>query len=125
MNSSRTYPDSARTPEAYYASGIIYQNYKHDNRAALKSYHDLVVKFPHHPVSSNAAFLLGFIYENDFHQLDSAKAAFEFFLNTYPNDALSSSARLELSNLGKDPAQVLMERQHHPDVGRNRAEKNQ
>ncbi|MFZ1977600.1 MAG: tetratricopeptide repeat protein [Bacteroidota bacterium] len=113
------YPDSARTPEAYYALGVIYQNYKHDNRTAMKAYHDLVVKFPHHPVSPNAAFILGFMYENDFHQLDSAKAAFEFFLNNYPNDALSSSARLELSNLGKDPAQVLTERLQHPDVGKS------
>jgi hypothetical protein len=36
---------------------------------------------------------------------------------------LSSSARLELSNLGKDPAQVLSERQMHGDAVENRIEK--
>ncbi len=119
-----TYPDSTRTPEAYYAAGVIYQNYKHNNRAALNTYRDLAEKFPHHPVASNAAFLLAFIYENDFHQLDSAKAAFEYFLNTYPNDALSSSARLELSNLGKDPDQILTQKQQHSDDGKLRPQKN-
>jgi TolA-binding protein len=119
----RTYPDSVRTPEAYYAVGTIYQNYKNDNRSALNAYRDLVAKYPHHPASSNAAFLVGFMYDNNFHRTDSARAAYDLFLKNYPSDPLNADARFELGNLGKDPAQILAEQQHSKG-GKNRPGKN-
>jgi len=103
----QAYPDSVRTPEAYYALGTIYQNYKNDQHKALQFYHELVQKYPHHATSSNAAFVIGFIYNNELKQFDSARVAYAYFLEHYPNDPLAPSARFEIANLGKDPVAVL------------------
>ncbi|HOV99348.1 MAG TPA: tetratricopeptide repeat protein [Bacteroidota bacterium] len=105
------YPDSAKTQDAYYAIGYIYQNYKNEPHSAVHYYRLLVEKYPDHPTASNAAFLIGFIYANDFQQYDSARIAYEYFLQHYPNSSagLLTSARYELENLGKDPSMLLSE----------------
>jgi len=41
-----TYPDSIRTPEAYYAIGTIYQNQKKSYRQAIDYYRQLVNNSP-------------------------------------------------------------------------------
>ncbi|MCX7984178.1 MAG: tetratricopeptide repeat protein [Bacteroidetes bacterium] len=109
----RLYPDSTQTPDAYYAVGFLYQNYKNDVRTALTYYKTLVEKFPSHPTASNAAFIIGFLYANELKQYDSAKLAYELFLERYPDSpvGLIESAREELKNLGKDPTTILSEAQ--------------
>ena len=102
-----TFPDSTRTPEAYYAIGTLFQNEKKDYSRALGAYKDLVRLFPRHATASNAAFNIGFIYNNDLHQYDSAKAAYEFFIRTYPEDELVKDAQMELMYLGKTPEEIL------------------
>ncbi len=103
----RAYPDSTRTPEAYYAMATIYQNYKHSYHLAIHKFRQLVNKYPDHATSPSASFLIGFIYNNDLKNIDSARIAYEDFIKRYPTNQLVASAQFELSNLGKDPAEIL------------------
>jgi TolA-binding protein len=102
-----TYPDSARTPEAYYALGAIYQNQKRSYHLAIDFYKQLVLKFPRHATSSNAAFIIGFIYNNELKQYDSARIAYEYFIKNYPDDHLVNDAKFELSNVGKTAEEIF------------------
>jgi TolA-binding protein len=101
------YPDSTRTPEAYYAMATIYQNQKHSYHQAIQAFRQLVEKYPNHATSSNASFLIGFIYNNDLKNIDSARIAYEDFLKRYPANQLVGSVQFELNNLGKDPSEIL------------------
>ena len=103
----RAYPDSTRTPEAYYAMATIYQNYKHSYHLAIHKFRQLVNKYPDHATSPSASFLIGFIYNNDLKNIDSARIAYEDFIKQYPTNQLVASAQFELSNLGKDPSEIL------------------
>jgi len=101
------YPDSVRTPEAWYAIGSIYQNQKHSYHQAIQAFRQLVEKYPNHATSSNASFLIGFIYNNDLKNIDSARIAYEDFLKRYPANQLVGAVQFELNNLGKDPGDIL------------------
>jgi TolA-binding protein len=101
------YPDSARTPEAVYAVGTIYQNQKHSYRQAIQTFRFLVEKYPNHATAPNASFLIGFIYNNELKNIDSARMAYEEFLKRYPANQLTGSVQFEISNLGKDPSEIL------------------
>ena len=101
------YPDSARTPEAVYAIGTIYQNNKHSYHQAIQSFRLLAEKYPNHATAANASFLIGFIYNNELKNTDSARIAYEYFLKRYPTNQLVESVKFELGNLGKDPAEIL------------------
>jgi TolA-binding protein len=101
------YPDSARTPEAVYAIGAIYQNQKHSYHQAIQSFRHLAEKYPDHATAPNASFLIGFIYNNELKNIDSARIAYEYFLKRYPTNQLVESVQFELGNLGKDPAEIL------------------
>jgi TolA-binding protein len=101
------YPDSNRTPEAYYAMATIYQNHKKLYHQAIHSFRQLIEKYPNHATSSSASFLIGFIYNNDLKNVDSARIAYEDFIKRYPTNQLVVSAQFELSNLGKDPSEIL------------------
>jgi TolA-binding protein len=103
----KMYPDSARTPEAVYAIGVIYQNHKHQFPLAIQAFRLLLDKYPSHATTPNAAFLIGFIYNNDLKNIDSARLAYEDFLKRFPSNQLAQSVQFELSNLGKDPAEIL------------------
>ena len=105
----KAYPDSVRTPEAYYAIGSIYQNRKQSYHPAIQAFRQLVEKYPNHLSASSASFLIGFIYNNELKNIDSARIAYEDFIRRYPNDHLAESAQFELNNLGKDPAEILKE----------------
>lgn len=102
-----TYPDSARTPEAWYAIGIIYQNHKQSYHQAIQAFRQLVDKYPNHATSSSASFLIGFIYNNDLKNIDSARIAYENFIKRYPDNQLADDAQFELSNLGKSPDEII------------------
>ncbi len=103
----KVYPDSARTPEAVYAIGIIYQNYKRSYHQAIQTFRFLVEKYPNHATASHASFLIGFVYNNELKNIDSARIAYEDFLKKYPTNRLVESVKFELNNLGKDPAEIL------------------
>jgi TolA-binding protein len=101
------YPDSTRTPEAYYAIATIYQNHKKSYHLAIHTFRQLVEKYPNHATSPSASFLIGFIYNNDLKNIDSARIAYEDFIKRYPTNQLVVSAHFELNNLGKDPSEIL------------------
>jgi TolA-binding protein len=106
----KAYPDSSQSPKALYAIGAIYQNDKHSYHEAIQSFRRLVEKYPNHATASNASFLIGFIYNNDIKNIDSARIAYEDFLQRYPADHLVDPVKFELSNLGKDPEEILKAR---------------
>jgi TolA-binding protein len=102
----KAYPDSVRTPEAYYAIGSIHQNSKRYHQA-VDFYRQLASRYPEHGTSPNAAFLIGYIYNNELKQYDSAKTAYEYFLKRYPSYRLAGDAKIELENLGKSPEEIF------------------
>jgi TolA-binding protein len=104
---AKTYPDSARAPEAVYALGAIYQNHKRSYHESIQAFRLLVEKYPNHATAANASFLIGFIYNNDLKNIDSARIAYVDFIKRYPANQLVTSAQFEMSNLGKDPTEVL------------------
>ncbi len=103
----KAYPDSARTPEAFYAIATIYQNHKKEYQQAIRTFRQLMEKYPTHATAPSASFLIGFIYNNELKNVDSARIAYEDFLRRYPTNQLVTSAQFELNNLGKDPAEIL------------------
>jgi TolA-binding protein len=108
----KEYPKSEKVPEALYAIASIYQNNKQDStkhhfQKAIEAYQRLVNEYPHHATASSASFLIGFIYNNELKNTDSAKAAYEFYISRYPTSPMIESARFELSNLGREPADIL------------------
>jgi TolA-binding protein len=105
----KAYPDSSRSPEAFYAVATIYQNQKKSFHRAIEAFRQLVEKYPSHPTAPNASFQIGSIYNNDLKNLDSARIAYEDFLKKYPENQLAESARFELKNLGKSPDEILSE----------------
>jgi TolA-binding protein len=107
----KTYPDSARTPEAYYAIGTIYQNQKKSYHQAIDFYKQLVNKYPHHATSPNAAFIIGFIYNNELKQYDSARTAYENYIKEYPADHLVNDAKFEMQNLGRTPEEIFADQE--------------
>jgi len=106
------YPDSARTPEAVYAIGTLYQNHKHSFYQAIQTFRHLVEKYPTHATAPNASFMIGFIYNNDLKNIDSARIAYKEFINRYPTNQLAASAQFEMENLGKDPEELLKVQAH-------------
>jgi TolA-binding protein len=103
------YPDSTRTPEAYYAIATIYQNHQRSFHQAIQTFHKLVEKYPAHATAASASFLIGFIYNNDLKNIDSARIAYKEFIKLYPASQLVASAQFELNNLGKDASEILNE----------------
>lgn len=74
---------------------------------AIALYGQVISQMPSHPKVSTAQFMTGFIYANDIGDLGKAKAEYESFLKRYPNDELAESARMELTNLGKSPDDLI------------------
>jgi tol-pal system protein YbgF len=105
----KTYPDSSRTPEAYYAVGKILLYNKRSFNEAIQTFRQLISKFPNHATSPNALFRIGYTYHNELKNIDSARIVYEEFIRSYPSDVLVESAKFELENLGKDPDQILKE----------------
>jgi TolA-binding protein len=105
----RAYPDSVRTPEAYYAIATIYQNQKKSYHEAIQVFRQVVDKFPNHATAPSSSFLIGFIYNNDLKNVDSARIAYQDFIIKYPTNQLVGSAQFELANLGKSPDDILKE----------------
>ncbi len=103
----KTYPDSSRTPEAYYAVGTIYQNQLKSYHQAIASFRQLADKYPNHATATSALFLIGFIYNNDLKNVDSARLAYDEFLRRYPDNQLVPSVQFELKYLGKDATEIF------------------
>ncbi len=114
----KLYPDSARTPEAYYAIASILQNHKGQYAEAIQTYRQIVEKYPNNATAPSASFLIGFIYNNNLKKIDSARFAYEDFIKKYPNDQLVASAQFELANLGKSPDQILKEKSQSTQKGK-------
>jgi TolA-binding protein len=105
----KTYPDSARSPEAFYAIGVIYQNYKRSYHEAIQTFRQFIAKYPGHTLAPSASFLIGFIYNNELKNIDSARIAYNEYIRSYPSDHLVASAQFELEHLGKNPDEILKE----------------
>lgn len=101
------YPNSPKVPDALFAIGSICQNQRRDINKAIVSYRRIVQEYPSHPTASGALFLIGFLYNNELKNVDSARSAYEEYLRKYPDGPMAPSAKFELSNLGKDPNDII------------------
>ena len=101
------FPQSEKSPDAYYALGVLYQDRTKDFSKAIESYKKLYEAYPDHPTAPNALFMIGFLQHNEMKDTAAAKATYESFIERYPDSPLVSSARFELENLRKDPAEMF------------------
>ncbi|MBI1803829.1 MAG: tetratricopeptide repeat protein [Ignavibacteria bacterium] len=101
------FPTDARADSSQFRVAMIYQNELHDTRKAVHTYQRFHELFPQSGRAGTALFLSAFLYNNELHNFDSARTAYELFLQQYPNHQLAASARYELSNIGKDPSELM------------------
>jgi TolA-binding protein len=101
------HPESEHRAEALYTKAAIVQNHRKDFTTAITLYRRLAEEYPDDERSAGAMFLVGFIYHNELHNLDSARVAYEEFIRRYPESEMIPSAQFELTNLGKDPAEII------------------
>ena len=95
----KTYGDDAQAcGEALYNLGSVYDNLG-DKEASLKTYDELVEKYPEHPLAARAMYQVANSSwsEEDY---ETATAYFQKLLDKYPDDSLSKRARKNISALG-------------------------
>jgi TolA-binding protein len=85
--------------------------FKNQPREALNNYKMFIEQYPDMQPSALSLFLVGYIYNNNLQVPDSAKIFYEKFLMKYPSHDLVPTVKFELENLGKDPSQVLLEKE--------------
>lgn len=90
--------------------------FKNQPREALENYKVFYKQHPDMQPSALSLFLVGYIYNNNLQLHDSAKIFYQQFLEKYPNHDLAPTVTFELETLGKDPGQVLLEREQHHDT---------
>ena len=64
-------------------------------------------KFPDSDLASKSLFLSAYVCANDLEDLTRAAEYYERFLAKYPNHDMAASARWEITNLGRDPEEIL------------------
>ena len=64
-------------------------------------------KFPDSELASQSLFLTAYLYANELDDYVRAAEYYERFLAKYPNHDMAASARWEITNLGKDPEEIL------------------
>jgi len=101
------FPTDAKAESSQFFLAMLYQNELHDTRKAVSAYHRYYELFPQSGRAATALFLTGFLYNNDLHNYDSARTVYETFLQKYPGHELAASAQYELSNIGKDPNELV------------------
>jgi tetratricopeptide (TPR) repeat protein len=106
----KEYPQSRYAGWAQFGVAESYR-FKSQPREALDNYKIFYNNYPDMQPSAVSLFLIGYIYNNDLQLQDSAKVYYNLFLEKYPNHDLAPSVKGELETLGKDPAQILDEKQ--------------
>ncbi|MFA7229586.1 MAG: tetratricopeptide repeat protein [Melioribacteraceae bacterium] len=108
------YSSSDQAAESYFAIAAMYHMYQIPNisneeslKKAVSYYHKLFEEFPDNEKAAKALFMAAFIEANDLNQIDKARNSYQAFLSEYPNHELASQAKLEVSNLGKTPEEIL------------------
>jgi outer membrane protein assembly factor BamD (BamD/ComL family) len=71
----------------------------HHTLQAMQLWQDLQKRFPQHPHSAHAAFMMGFSTENDLGDRDQALKFYQAFLQKHPNHHLADDAQLLMDNL--------------------------
>ena len=74
---------------------------------AIKYYKEIFDIFPDSKDASKALFMAGFTAANDLKNYDEAKKLYNLYLEKFPNGELVTDAKIELSNLGKSPEEIL------------------
>ncbi|GEM_PF-1548095 len=70
-------------------------------------YEWIVNRYPDHPKTADAVFMIAFTWDNDMGQYDSARVWYERFLHTYPTHGFADDAQILLQNLGKSPEELI------------------
>lgn len=74
---------------------------------AVKYYKKIFDNFPDSKDASKALFMAGFTAANDLKNYDEAKKLYNLYLEKFPDGKLVTDAKIELSNLGKSPEEIL------------------
>ncbi|MDD8018993.1 MAG: tetratricopeptide repeat protein [Bacteroidota bacterium] len=92
--------------------------FKNQPREALDNYKLFYEQNPNMQPSALSLFLTGYIYNNNLQMYDSAKFFYGKFLEKYPQHDLAPTVRFELETIGKDPNQVLNEKQRRQKMAK-------
>ncbi|GEM_PF-215742 len=101
-------PESAYAESSQYRIAVIYNNELREVEKAAQAYRKFNLLFPQSNDAATCLFLSGFLYNNDLKRHDSGKVIYEEFLQKYPEHELAKSAEFELSTMGKDPSELIV-----------------
>lgn len=77
-----------------------------DFPTAIKSYEELVQRFPKSTYAPKCQFMIGYLYANHLKDEGKARASYQAFIKAYPEDQLVKDAQWELDHLGLDVNQI-------------------
>jgi len=69
---------------------------------AIKSYEEIVARYPRSPEAPQCQFMVGYLYANHMKNNVMARAAYQTFIRNYPEHELVKDAQWELDHLGQD-----------------------
>jgi TolA-binding protein len=108
------YPKSELADSALFEMAKIYQGQVIKNLASLESlrksvetYGIIVKKYPDSKLAESSLFMAAFILANELHEYPRAEKLYKLYIKKYPNGDLLDDAKVELSNLGKSPEEIL------------------
>ena len=108
------YPKSKFAPKALRELATLYQNKMVKGIGEIASlnkaadlYKSVFDKYPDSEVAPPSLFMAGFIEANDLQDYDAAKKDYGEFLKKYPKHELAESVKMELTNLGKSPDEII------------------
>ena len=110
----KDYPESVHADSALFEMAKLYQGQVIKNLASLESlrkavdtYGEIVKKYPNSKLAESSLFMAAFILANELHEYPRAQKLYKLYIKKYPNGDLLDDAKVELSNLGKSPEEIL------------------
>lgn len=91
------YMATQRSPKELFA----YAQTSKDPRERVKTFQEIVDKFPDSEYAPQALFMVGFVYAEELKDLSTADHTFTRLVNRYPDSDVAQSARWMLENMGK------------------------
>ena len=87
-----------RSPEELFA----YAQEATSAQEKIRSYQEIVDKFPDDPTTPKAMFMIGFVYAEELTDIPAADKTFARLIDRYPDTDMADQAQWMLDNLGKE-----------------------
>jgi TolA-binding protein len=108
------YPTGKQADSSLFEIAKIYQGQVIKNLGSLESlrksvetYKLIVKKYPESKLAESSLFMAAFILANELKDFPQAERMYKLYIQKYPEGTLVNDAKVELSNLGKSPEEIL------------------